>query len=98
MTIEKEQYSVKENVAESTDTHQGTMSQLIVHNDDHNTFDWVIQCLTEVCNHSFEQAEQLSLLIHFKGKARAKTATLRQLRPMKNSLTDRGLSVTIEAL
>ena len=98
MTIEKEQHSVDENVAEAHDTHHGSVSQLIVHNDDHNTFDWVIPCLTEVCNHSFVQAEQLSLLIHFRGKARAKTASLKQLKPMKNSLVDRGLSVTIEEL
>ena len=40
--------------------YTGQRSQLIVYNDDFNTFDWVIQCFIEVCNHTFEQSEQLS--------------------------------------
>lgn len=72
-------------------------STLIIYNDDVNTFDWVIKCLMEVCSHSFEQAEQLSLLIHFKGKACAKTESLEVLRPMKDALTERGLSAVIES-
>ena len=52
---------------ELQDVGQG--SQLIVYNDDVNTFNWVIQCFIEVCKHSFEQAEQLSLMIHYTGKA-----------------------------
>lgn len=71
---------------------------LVVYNDDVNTFDWVIQCLMEVCNHSFEQSEQLSLLIHFKGKATVKTAPFDDLRPMKDALVERGLSAVIEGV
>ena len=74
----------------------GSMAELIVYNDDVNTFDWVIQCLEEVLNHSVQQAEQLSLMIHFKGKATVKTASKRQLRPKKDALVDRGLSAVIE--
>jgi ATP-dependent Clp protease adaptor protein ClpS len=73
-------------------------SQLIIYNDDVNTFDWVIQSLIDVCSHSFEQAEQLSLIIHFKGKACAKTDSLEVLKPMKDSLTERGLSAVIESI
>ena len=43
-------------------------SQLIVWNDEVNTFQWVIETLMEVCGHTFEQAEQCSYIIHFKGK------------------------------
>jgi len=71
---------------------------LVVYNDDVNTFDWVIQCLIEVCGHSFEQSEQLSLLIHFKGKATVKTAPFDDLRPLKDSLIERGLSAVIEGV
>ncbi len=71
---------------------------LVVYNDDVNTFDWVIQCLMEVCNHTFEQSEQLSLLIHFKGKATVKTAPFDDLRPMKDALVERGLSAVIEGV
>ena len=72
-------------------------SQLVVYNDDHNTFDWVIQCFMEVCNHTHAQSEQLSLLIHYKGKACAKTDTMDVLRPMKDALCERGLSAVIES-
>ncbi|HNT22384.1 MAG TPA: ATP-dependent Clp protease adaptor ClpS [Saprospiraceae bacterium] len=71
---------------------------LVVYNDEVNTFDWVIQCLMEVCNHTFEQSEQLSLLIHFKGKATVKTAPFDDLRPMKDALVERGLSAVIEGV
>ena len=71
-------------------------SEVIVFNDDHNTFDWVIQCFMEVCNHAFDQSEQLSLLIHYKGKASVKAGTLSELKPIKDSLVERGLSAVIE--
>lgn len=70
-------------------------AQLIVYNDDINTFDWVIQCFMEVCGHTFEQSEQLSLLVHFKGKAVVKTGNLKVLKSMKNELITRGLSAVV---
>lgn len=73
-------------------------AQLIVYNDDHNTFDWVIQSFIEVCCHSFIQAEQLSLFVHFKGKATVKTGSMQELRPMKDALVERGLSAVIETI
>lgn len=81
---------------ELSDIGSGEPAQLIVYNDDHNTFDWVIQCFTEVLRHTPEQAEQLSLIIHFKGKATVKTAPFSELRPPKEALIDRGLSAVIE--
>lgn len=74
----------------------GNRAMLIVYNDDHNTFDWVIKCFMEICKHSSEQAEQLAMIIHFKGKATVKTGTQKELKPIKDALTDRGLSVVIE--
>ena len=79
-------------------TGEDTLSQLIVYNDDYNTFDWVIQCFMEVCDHTLEQSEQLSLIIHFKGKAIAKTDSFEKLRPLKDALIERGLSAVIEHL
>jgi ATP-dependent Clp protease adaptor protein ClpS len=72
------------------------LKNLVVHNDDVNTFDWVIDSLIEVCNHSEEQAEQCTVLIHYKGRASVKTDTLEKLHPMKDGLTDRGINATIE--
>ena len=82
-------------VEELTDV--GSVSELVVCNDDFNTFDWVIECFVDVLDHSSEQAEQLSLIIHFKGKATVKTAPFDTLRPLKDALVDRGLSAVINS-
>lgn len=87
-----------EEVMVEDDTDLGDKAQLIVYNDDHNTFDWVIQCFIEVLNHSSEQSEQLALIIHFKGKATVKTAPKNVLKPKKDALVDRGLSAVIEEI
>jgi len=76
----------------------GEKSQIVVYNDDFNTFDWVIKCFIEVCHHTNEQAEQLSILVHFKGKASVKTGSMTFLKPMKDALVERGLSAVIESL
>lgn len=81
---------------EDIDIGSGEPADLIVHNDDHNSFDWVMKCFVEILGHSAVQSEQLALLIHFKGKATVKSATLRELRPKREALADRGLSATIE--
>jgi len=73
-------------------------SQIVVYNDDYNTFDWVIESLMEVCGHTFEQSEQLSLIVHYKGKAGVKTGGLNELKPLKDALVERGLSAVIETL
>lgn len=85
-------------VEELEDVSVGMPSLLIVYNDDHNTFDWVIQCFMEILQYSSQQAEQLAMMIHFKGKATVKTAPKPELRPKKEALTDRGLSAVIEDL
>lgn len=69
---------------------------LVVHNDDVNTFDHVIESLMDVCHHSPEQAEQCSLIIHFKGKSSVEHGDFDKLHPMKTALNDRGLEATIE--
>ncbi len=91
---ELEELLLEEEIAEDT----GEQSELVVYNDDHNTFDWVIQCFIEIIGHSYQQSEQLSLLIHFKGRAAVKTAPLQVLKPLKDALIDRGLSAVIEGI
>ncbi|MCF8246360.1 MAG: ATP-dependent Clp protease adaptor ClpS [Saprospiraceae bacterium] len=85
---------IEEEVTDDTGT--GGPSQLIVYNDEVNTFEWVIKCFEDVLRHSNTQAEQLSILIHTKGKATVKTASLKELRPKKDALVERGLSAVIE--
>jgi ATP-dependent Clp protease adaptor protein ClpS len=74
----------------------GEQAQLIVLNDDFNTFEWVIECFVEVLHHSSEQSEQLAWIIHTKGRASVKLGTFEVLKPLKDALVDRGLSAIIE--
>lgn len=83
-------------VEDEIDELIGHHSRLIVYNDDHNTFDWVIKCFMEVLEYPHDQSEQLALIIHFKGKATVKTAPKKELKPKKDALVDRGLSAVIE--
>ena len=71
-------------------------SRLVVYNDDVNTFDWVIASLVEIIGHDTVQAEQLAMLIHFKGKATVKSGPHEELQPLKDGLCDRELSAVIE--
>lgn len=77
-------------------TTDGEQTQLIVLNDDYNTFDWVIECFMEVLSHTSEQSEQLAWIVHTKGRASVKLGTLEELKPYKDALTDRGLNAIIE--
>ena len=69
---------------------------LIVWNDEVNTFQWVIETLMEICGHSYEQAEQCSYIIHLQGKYAVKKGTYDELKPMCDAITDRGIGATVE--
>jgi ATP-dependent Clp protease adaptor protein ClpS len=73
----------------------GTNNEIVLHNDDVNTFDHVIETLIRVCKHDALQAEQCSLLVHYKGKCTVKTGTLEELKPQCTALLDAGLSAEI---
>lgn len=70
--------------------------QLVLYNDDFNTFDWVIESLIKVCKHQMEQAEQCAHIVHFNGKCAVKDGDYDKLEPMCTALLDRGLSASIE--
>jgi ATP-dependent Clp protease adaptor protein ClpS len=70
--------------------------QLIVWNDEVNTFEWVIQTLMEVCGHSEEQAEQCAWIIHYKGKYAVKNGSYDDLKPLCDAITERGIGATLE--
>jgi len=69
---------------------------LMLHNDNYNTFDWVIECLMKVCGHELEQASQCAHLVHFTGKCDVKRGDHETIQKMYNKLKSAGLSVTIE--
>ncbi len=73
----------------------GLNNEIIVYNDDVNTFDHVIETLIRVCNHTSEQAEQCSIIIHYKGKCTVKTGVLDELKPQCTGLLEAGLSAEI---
>ncbi|WP_346237851.1 ATP-dependent Clp protease adaptor ClpS [Niabella insulamsoli] len=77
-------------------TATASSCQLIVWNDEVNTFEWVIETLMEVCGHNFEQAEQCSLFIHFKGKYAVKQGDYDHLKPMCEAILERGINATVE--
>ncbi|MHB1148548.1 MAG: ATP-dependent Clp protease adaptor ClpS [Lutibacter sp.] len=71
------------------------LHEIILFNDDVNTFDFVIDSLIEICDHTAEQAEQCALLVHYKGKCAVKTGEYDELKPRCTQLLTRGLSAEI---
>lgn len=69
--------------------------EIILYNDDVNTFDHVIRCLIKICEHTFMQAEQCAYLVHFTGKCIVKTGSLEDLTPRCTSLLNEGLSAEV---
>jgi ATP-dependent Clp protease adaptor protein ClpS len=69
--------------------------ELILYNDDFNTFDHVIECLIRICKHDPLQAEQCTHIVHYNGKCAVKTGSYSELNPLRIALADKGLSVVI---
>ena len=69
--------------------------KLVLWDDDVNTFDFVIESLIEICGHTLEQAEQCTILVHYKGKCTVKTGSLEVLKPMHEKLLSRSLTSEI---
>lgn len=88
-TIEKTQ--VETNVLEEVSVNH----EIILYNDDVNTFDHVIDTLIRVCHHDELQAEQCAILVHYKGKCGVKTGSFDELKPQCTSLLEAGLSAEI---
>lgn len=70
-------------------------SELVVFNDDINTFDHVTKILIKVCQHTPEQAEQCTLIIHYKGKCTVKKGSRAKLKPMCEAILDAGIQAAI---
>lgn len=80
---------IKEEVVEKE------LYNLVVFNDEVNTFDFVIDTLMDVCEHSPEQAEQCTIIIHYKGKCRVKNGSWEQLVQMRQEICRRGISAEV---
>ncbi len=84
---------VLEEVLEKTTIQDN--SEIVLYNDDVNTFDHVIETLIYTCEHSPVQAEQCALLVHYKGKCTVKTGSYEELVPRCSKLLQAGLSAEI---
>jgi len=89
--------STKEKVLEEVlvEEQVANNNEIVLFNDDVNTFDHVINTLIRVCKHTAEQAEQCALLVHYKGKCTVKTGAIADLEPQCSSLLEAGLSAEI---
>lgn len=87
---------IEELVEVDEDFGQEDLKNLIVHNDNFNTFEHVISTLIKVCKHDVQQAEQCTYIIHYKGKCSVKNGSFHELKPMKDGITDAGIAATIE--
>lgn len=89
--------SIKEKILEQilVEEENLTQSQIVLFNDEVNTFDHVIETLISVCDHSPVQAEQCSLIVHYKGKCTVKTGDYKDLKPRCSGLLEAGLSAEI---
>lgn len=90
----QEQILEKEQV--DTLTKEDQENEIVVYNDDVNTFEYVIQMLINVCGHDPLQAEQCTLLIHYKGQCAVKSGSYDELEPKCSKLLEAGLSAEIQ--
>lgn len=89
-------YSPEEALLEEVISETGPVKEIVLHNDDVNTFEHVIGCLVEICGHDPIQAEQCAHIVHYNGKCSVKRGTFEQLEPRCMALLDRGLSAAIQ--
>jgi len=94
--VEKDNSRESPEFSEQNDVIGHEENFLILHNDDIHTFDYVIESLMDVCEHSTVQAEQCTFIIHYKGKCDVKKGSVDNLIPMKTKLISKGLLATID--
>lgn len=89
--------STERKIQEEVDVLEQMTNQfeIVLFNDDVNTFDHVIDSLIDVCEHTLEQAEQCTILVHYKGKCTVKTGEFEDLEPRCSKLLSLGLSAEI---
>ncbi|MDN3724614.1 ATP-dependent Clp protease adaptor ClpS [Aequorivita sp. SDUM287046] len=89
--------STKEKIQEDVSVveKESRQNEIVLYNDDVNTFDHVINTLIFACEHTPEQAEQCSIIVHYKGKCTVKTGEFSELKPRCSMLLEAGLSAEI---
>ena len=88
--------STKEKTTQKNKNQESKINTLILHNDNFNTFDFVIDALVDICNHEENQAHQCAVITHYKGKCEIKNGTYHELKILKDKFINIGLSVTVD--
>mgnify|MGYP001956427314 FL=1 len=92
-------------ISSAVETQEDVLSEVsldgdwhvVLYNDNHNTFDHVIDCLIHTCGHDALQAEQCAMIVHFKGKCTVKSGSYNELAPIHESLTEKDLTVELNS-
>jgi ATP-dependent Clp protease adaptor protein ClpS len=82
---------LEEDVLTEVDKH----NSITLFNDNVNTFEWVIECLINYCGHDMIQAEQCAYIVHYTGKCIVKKGSLNQLKPICETLLEKGLTAEL---
>lgn len=88
-------FDIEEEIETGEDIGSESIRDLMVYNDDYNTFDHVINTLVKVCKHDIHQAEQCTYLIHYKGKCSVKKGDYEELKPLREGITSKGIKASI---
>jgi ATP-dependent Clp protease adaptor protein ClpS len=80
----------------SEETDDQHLAFLVLHNDDTNSFDYVMETLVEVCDHSQTQAEQCATITHYKGKCEVRSGALKEMNELRYQLISRGLKASVD--
>ncbi len=71
---------------------------LLLYNDDFNTFDFIIENLTKIVNHSEQQAIQCALIAHNKGKSIIKKGAKDILTQLRMRFSKLNITTIVETM
>ena len=80
----------------SEDVDKQSQARLVLHNDEVNTFDYVMEILVDICDHSITQAEQCATITHYKGKCEVRSGSLSEMKELRYKLISRGLKASVD--
>lgn len=87
---------ISPSIKTESSTEESKHKNIIIFNDNVNTFEHIIVSLIDLCDHKSPQAEQCAYLIHYSGKCAVKRGSYAKLKPVCSALLDRGISAEIQ--
>ncbi len=79
----------------SEDVDKQSHARLVLHNDEENSFDYVMETLVEICDHSMTQAEQCATITHYRGKCEVRSGSLSEMKELRHKLISHGLKASV---